>query len=141
MDLRASYWKRARGARYGGPKGQIAFADALYFKTERAFQEQLGAITDPALARAKLVHALGVSLLYGYADYAIELFYPNRDRFEATLAEAIGRELERGAPWSAHIPHFRGRGWLSHQFYRLHRLFHPTFDGWASGVRHLGNLD
>lgn len=141
MDLRPSYWKRARGARYGGPKGQIAFADALYFKTERAFQAQLDAIVDPALAQVKLVHAISVSLLYGYADYAIELFHPNRGRFEPALAAAIGRKLETGIPFSARIPHFRGRGWLSQLFYRLHRALYPTVDGWASGARHLGNLD
>ena len=141
MDLRPSYWKRARGARYGGPKGQIAFADALYFKTERAFQAQLEAIADPARAQVRLLHALSVSLLYGYTDYAIELFHPNRGRFEPALAAAIDRALETGVPFSARLPHFRGRGWLSHLFYRLHRALYPTLGGWASGARHLGNLD
>ena len=27
FDLRGSYWKRASGARYGGPKGQLVFGD------------------------------------------------------------------------------------------------------------------
>lgn len=141
MDLRPSYWKRARGARYGGPKGQIAFADALYFKTERAFQAQFDAIADPALARAKLLRAISVCLLYGYVDYAIELFHPNRGRFEPAIAELIRGELETSIALSARIPHFRGRGWLSQLFYRLHRAFYPTLGGWASGARHLGNLD
>jgi hypothetical protein len=39
------------------------------------------------------------------------------------------------------VPHFRGRGLLSHVFYRLHRMLFPTYGGWASGGRNLGNID
>jgi FkbM family methyltransferase len=141
MDLRPSYWKRASGARYGGPKGQLAFADALYFKTEQRFQRVLDAIADLTQRRAKLLRALSVSLLYGYVDYAIELFRPNRDLFESSVAAEISHQLQSDVRFSTRLPHFRGRGFLSHLFYRLHRLFFPTLGGWASGGRHLGNLD
>jgi len=141
MDLRPSYWKRAGGARYGGPKGQLAFGDALYFKTEHRFQQQLEEISDLAQRRSKLLRAMSVSLLYGYVDYAIELFRPNRKLFETSVAAEISRQLESDVRFSTRLPHFRGRGFLSHLFYRLHRMFFPTLGGWASGGRHLGNLD
>jgi FkbM family methyltransferase len=141
MDLRPSYWKRAHGARYGGPKGQLAFADALYFKTEHRFQEQLNAIADLPQRRTRLLRAVSISLLYGYVDYAIELFRPNRELFETKAAAEISRQLESDVRLTTRLPHFRGRGLLSHLFYRLHRLFFPTLGGWASGGRHLGNLD
>src|SRR5262249_34589828 len=67
FDLRHSYWKRTSGARYGGPKGQLVFGDALYFKTEEAFAEQLGRLPDDDARRVKLLHALSIALLYGYA--------------------------------------------------------------------------
>jgi FkbM family methyltransferase len=141
MDLRHSYWKRAKGARHGGPKGQLAFGDALYFKTEEAFQQLLGADADDEARRTRLAHALAMALLYGYRDYAIELFEPNRALFDAATATAIDGALRSHVAWSTRIPYFPGRGRLSHFFYRLHRLFYPTLGGWASGGRTLGNVD
>jgi FkbM family methyltransferase len=141
FDLRPSYWKRAAGAHYGGPKGQLVFADALYLKTEEAFQQQLDAIDDADARAAKLLRAIAVCVLYGYLDYALELFEPNRGLLEAPLASHVSRRLRSTVPLSARIPHFRGRGWLSHAFYRLHRTFVPSVDRWATGGRHLGNID
>jgi FkbM family methyltransferase len=140
MDLRPAYWKRARGARYGGPKGQLVFADALYFRTEESFQEHL-ARTAEGERRSALLHALSICLLYGYVDYAIELFTPNAHLFDEPIASRVRRELESDVRFSTRLPHFRGRGLLSHVFYRLHRLFFPTRAGWASGRRHLGNIE
>ena len=140
MDLRPVYWKRARGARYGGPKGQLVFADALYFRTGERFQGHLARIAEHE-RRGALLHALSICLLYGYVDYAIELFTPNAGLFDESTAAHIRRELESDVRFSTRLPHFRGRGLLSHVFYRLHRLFFPTRGGWASGGRHLGNIE
>jgi FkbM family methyltransferase len=141
MDLRPAYWKRAHGSRYGGPKGQLVFGDALYFKTEEAFQRQLDSIGSKEDRRTVLLHALSISLLYGYVDYAIELFQPNRGLFDEALAAHIDRQLRADVRLSTRLPHFRGRGWLSHLFFRIHRLLFPTHGGWASGGRHLGNVE
>jgi FkbM family methyltransferase len=141
MDLRPAYWKRALGARYGGPKGQLVFGDALYLKTEEALQERLARLADPDEQRGVLLHALSISLLYGYADYALQLLHPNRGLLDPAHAVHVERELKADVRWSTRLPHFRGRGWLSHFFYRIHRLLYPTHGGWASGGRHLGNVD
>jgi FkbM family methyltransferase len=141
FDLRPAYWKRSAGTLYGGPKGQLVFCDSLYFKTEEAFQRQLDAVVDPFERASTLLRAVSICVLYGYLDYAIELFEPNRSLLDAPLADELGRRLRTQVPFSARIPHFRGRGWLSHAFYRLHRAFFPTVDRWASGGRPLGNVD
>ena len=141
FDLRPSYWKRTAGARYGGPKGQLVFADALYLVTEDAFQRRLDAIEDSVARSSKLLRALAVCLLYGYADFAIELLEPNRGLLDREAAEKVASQLRSEIPLSARLPHFRGRGWLSHFFYRLHRALFPTVGGWASGGRNIGNLD
>jgi FkbM family methyltransferase len=141
MDIRPAYWKRAYGARYGGPKGQLVFADALYFKTEDRFQAHLERIADVPARRSALLSAMSVSLLYGYVDYALELLRPNERLFEPDVTADIVRELHSDVRLSTRLPHFRGRGYLSHLFYRLHRLFFPTHGGWASGGRHLGNVE
>jgi len=141
FDLRHSYWKRAAGARFGGPKGQLVFADALYFKTEEAFAQQLARLEDDDARRVKLLHALTIALLYGYADYAIELFEAHRALLDAALAADIHRELTSEIDFALRLPHFRGRGWLSQLFYRVHRVLYPTFEGWASGGRRIGNIE
>ena len=142
FDLRHSHWKRAAGAQYGGPKGQLVFGDALYFKSEDAFRDQLESPTMEAAARAsKLLRALSICVLYGYVDYALELFQGNRQRLEAALAAEVDSSLRAHIDPASRIPRFRGKGWLSHLFYRLHRAFYPTVDGWASGGRHIGNID
>lgn len=141
FDLRPSYWKRAAGARYGGPKGQLVFADALYFKTEESFQRELDAVGNAAARQSKLLRALAVCLLYGYRDFAIELFEPNRGLFGLDSAETIAAQLHSQVRLSTRLPHFRGRGWLSHLFYRLHRMLFPTVGGWASGGRRIGNVE
>ncbi len=141
FDLRPSYWKRTVGARYGGPKGQLVFGDALYLKTEESFQRQLGAIENHAARSSKLLRALSVCLLYGYLDYALELFEPNRDLLDRGAAETVTTRLRSQIPLSAYLPHFRGRGWLSHFFYRMHRALFPTVGGWASGGRRVGNVE
>lgn len=142
FDLRPSYWKRTSGAFYGGPKGQLVFGDALYLKREDAFQEQLAGMRDDAPARAaKLLRALSICALYGYADYGIALIDAHRDLLDPAIGAAVDAQLRgRIALW-ARLPHFRGRGWLSHLFYRVHRTLYPTVDRWASGGRTIGNVD
>ena len=139
FDLRPTYWKRQRGADYGGPKGQLVFADGLYLKTEEAFAEQLGRTASESRA-SKLARALSICALYGYLDYAMELLQAHRTVL-GEHAALIERALTSSIPFSARLPHFRGRGWLSHAFYRMHRALFPTLDRWASGGRHLGNID
>lgn len=140
FDLRHSYWKRAAGARYGGPRGQLVFGDALYFSTEESFTRRLEQDA-PDAARSRLLRALSIALLYGYADYAIELFQSHRAHLDEPLAAEVDAVLRSEVDLSTRLPHFRGRGWLSHAFYRLHRAFFPTAGGWASGGRTIGNVD
>ncbi len=141
FDLRPAYWKRAAGADYGGPKGQLVFGDALYLRTEESLNTELERTADAGQRTSKLLRALSVSLLYGYVDYAIELLGTSRALIDPALASGLERKLRTGIPLSARLPHFRGRGWLSHALYRMHRALFPTLDRWASGGRHLGNVD
>lgn len=140
FDLRHSYWKRAAGARYGGPQGQLIFGDALYFRTEQSLARILAQNPSEA-ARPQLLRGLSIALLYGYADFAIELFEAHRSLFDEPLAKEIAATLRSEVDLSSRIPHFRGRGFLSHIFYRLHRTLFPTAGGWASGGRTIGNVD
>lgn len=139
FDLRHSYWKRTAGARFGGPKGQLVFGDALYFKTEEAFAEMLQDMADLEIRRVKLLHALSIALLYGYVDFAIDLFQAHRGLLDPPLLGEIEAALRSEIWVSSRLPWFFGRSKFSHLFYRLSRMLYPTHEGWASGGRHIGN--
>jgi len=71
FDLQPSYWKRTFGLAYGKSKGQLIWADALYFKDLKAFFSHLQPMDD----HAKFLKSLKAVLIlssYGYADYALE---------------------------------------------------------------------
>ena len=140
LDLRPANWKRAVGAGVGKPKGQLVFGDALYLKSPAAFADTLARLEAPARG-AKLARAIGVCLLYGYVDYALELLDLHGGAFDAGAAAAIRESLRSDMPLSARVPHFPGKGTLAQFFYRLSRALEPSVGGWATGGRHLGNLD
>lgn len=141
FDLRPCYWKRSAGVRLGGPKGQLVFADALYLKTPGAVGELLREIDAHEERQAKLVRALTVCLLYGYADLALDLFHAHRGLLDAQEDRTVHELLTSGTHVSYRIPQFRGRGWLSNLLLRLSLALRPSVGGWGTGARHLGNID
>ena len=138
MDLRPANWKRTAGVGYGGPKGQLVFGDALYFKSPAALGDVHAKSSDSS---AKLLRAIAVCLIYGYVDYALELVETHRGVLDAQTLENITQALRSDVPLSGRIPHFRGKGVLASFFYRLSRALTPSVGGWATGGRRLGNLD
>jgi len=141
FDLRPCYWKRVAGIRYGGPKGQLVFADALYLKTAAQIAAMLDKITTPQDRRAKLLRVLTICLLYGYVDYALELFQVHGGVLDPKDGAVVFAALTSETSLSYRIPQFRGRGWLSSLFYRLSFALRPAVGGWGTGARHLGNVD
>lgn len=71
IDLKRYYWKRTAGLDTGG-KGQLVFADALYFKRSRALQEILTGM-EKVKAHNKFLKAIALCLIYNMSDFAHEL--------------------------------------------------------------------
>jgi FkbM family methyltransferase len=135
FDLRPCYWKRSAGVALGGPKGQIIWADALYFKSDETLRNGNGDTSDAARARA--IKAIAISLLYGYADYALAL----ARTFSATLAPddvaLIERRLrESQSIRTATVP---GQAFLGKVFQRLARGLHRRDHAWSISAPRLGN--
>lgn len=138
FDLRPCYWKRAAGRDAGGPYGQIIWADALYLKGAPALAGAAAPL-DPDRRKSKILKALSIALLYGYADYALEiagvssnLWSPDeRAAIERTLRPAQGR---RGST-------FPGRRPLAAALRRLSKACDEPNDAWSVSDAELGNLD
>ena len=62
VDLKRSYWKRKGTGNTTNKKGQLIFADALYFKTP----EQILEISN--INQEKIIRSIYIYLAYGYVD-------------------------------------------------------------------------
>lgn len=72
FDLKRYYWKREVNNSFSNKKGQIIFADALYFKTyESLYNSIIG--MDVSLRKIKILKALSICLIYNKVDYAAYL--------------------------------------------------------------------
>lgn len=68
FDLKRHYWKRKNSHReVDGQKGQLIFADALYFKSPERV------CADPNLKEEDVIYACGIYLAYGYIDLIHEI--------------------------------------------------------------------
>lgn len=141
FDIRPTYWKRTRGVRAGGPQGQLVSGDVLYFRSLPRLLELLNeaAKASAPQARAKAFHAIAVSLLYGYVDYALELVEGFFDRHLITDVERMRliQGLSTQRPAIAWIPMFPGRELLARSVHWLYRRLKtsptPITGGWRLG--------
>lgn len=111
FDLRRYHWSRKALPTLRGNKGQLIFADALYFKSLAALESADSREDD--LDRVK--RFVAILLLYQRNDFALEVF----ERFAATkriqLSETAYEEiirLCRTYRMPTKLPAFRGRGRL-----------------------------
>ncbi len=138
MDLKPTYWKRAIGKDYGKTKGQIVFADALYF---RRLEECQCFFRDPndIDQRSKLLRCLSICLLYGYIDYALELVNRYAILFADDERTRMLQSLRAEVPLSSRIPNFRGRRRIANLLHAVWRFVRPS--EWSTCARVLGNFE
>lgn len=140
FDLRPCYWKRRSGRELGGPYGQLIWGDALYLKSLPAL-DAFTAVQDRAVRRSKILHAIAVALLYGYADYALEIADRTADLWTADENAAIQRRVRVREGRSHALPKFPGRARLAGALRRLWSRFREPNDAWSVSDADLGNLE
>jgi FkbM family methyltransferase len=118
FDLKNRYMKRPRGQKYGMMKGQLIYCDALYFKSIDGFQTSLEQF-EPETQQLMIVNAMVLSGVYGYFDYAHEIFRQFESVFGESEKECIIKAFEYSKVNLLRIPHFPGRGTLSRFFYTI----------------------
>jgi len=137
FDLRPCYWKREGGRTAGGPYGQIIWGDALYLKSIPALRQLLQALP-PAERKSKLLKAVSVALLYGYADYALEIARDQSDVLtddeRRLIATALGSDASSGAE-----PTIPGRRQLASALNKLATRVREPNDAWSVSDPALGN--
>lgn len=125
IDLRPVYWKRTAGARVGNSKGQLVFADALYFRRLDRLQGSLPA-NSPSGQRGKILRCLSICQVYGFLDMALEIVERlGRNDFSDAERAALKAHLKAQAPAAARFPNFRGRKALFRMSEKLTRALAP----------------
>lgn len=140
LDLKPYYWKRSIGKDYGKSKGQLVFADALYLKDVDIFLENLDRIQNGLLRKSKVLRAISICVLYGYYDYALELFESRKNEFNQKESRLFNIFLKKNISLSNRIPNFRGRDRIASILEALYRIFTKRHD-WAESGKSLGNLE
>ncbi len=138
FDIKKYFWKRELGKKYGMSKGQIVFADALYLKDSLAFINGLQVCPDNLSRKSKILNAMSISILYGYIDYAVEIFELKKDCFTRKEIELFDLFLKKNIPLSKCIPKFKGRNRFAAIFNLLNKYLRQR--DWVECDEHLGNL-
>jgi len=142
FDLRPVYWKRAAGLEYGKPKGQIVWADALFFKEARAFYESLKNLGDVEKF-LRVLKAVLILALYGYLDFGLEILGELKKMvIDPDIAQNV-RVLENAIMkrhFSSRIPYGNYRYGVAALFHFLYKTFRVFTQKHGVGERDLGNL-
>lgn len=139
LDIEPHRWKRRTGMRLGGSRGQLVFGEALYLRDAADVARILGSYADPAERRAKAARALAVAIVFGYLDYAEEVFEAVADDLTEGQREEFRRAAVSSVTLSTRIPAFPGRGRIAGVLYSAYRFLDPPLRGWATSGRRLGN--
>lgn len=139
FDIQAAHWKRAIGKNYYKKRGQIIYGNVLYLRTPESFS-MLARQYQGFERKSKILKALSICFLYGYFDYAMELFGKTATSFEENECQAIERKIKMSRGYASRIPDFRGRQKIADMVYSLWEFLKPTHNGWATIDRKLGNV-
>lgn len=150
FDTMPYYWKRKSGKNLGNLKGQIIIGDFLYFRTIESFQKILNKYEDDFLKKSKILRAISICELYGYIDYAKNIFDENIKLFDVTEKQIFEKKIQLLSlrknildrlPFSIRskkcISNFCYA--MSIIFYKLYKLFKTKENVWAYCEDKLGN--
>ncbi len=134
FDLNRGYWQRS--ARPAVGRGQLVFADALYFRSAESL------VKASSRAGQSLANAVLAAAAYGYLDYGRTLLEWGRQRQvfgtgEAELAMAWLERACRGSRLMRLMRGVRGVGRVSRALARVAEALRP--DHWACVDGRLGN--
>ena len=140
IDLRRAYWKLKGYYDYNG-KGELIFADALYFKKLDIFQQEISDGPKTIQARAKIFKSILTCIVYGIFDYAISIARIGleskcfKDGEYEDIASQIRKIARKGTLSRFHMG-CRPYDALSAV---LQRCKPRSYLGWADGDSRIGN--
>lgn len=139
QDLRKYYWKLKGAEGLGSPRGQLIFADAVYFRPVESLLDWC-AKKDAAAARRKILGAVLMAAVYGCLDYATSLL--NQKGVERWLGtEELSSVRSLVADFGRGLNLYRAGRFskLAAGFFSLYRLFESGDKPWQAAEPALGS--
>lgn len=140
FDIQSCHWKRIKGKDCFKKRGQMVFGNALYLKKSENFIKMIETIQNKTEKKSKILRALSICFLYGYFDYAREIFDMTSALFNEAERRGIEKKFKHSIRWANKIPNFRGQRMLAEMVRSVWEFVRPTHDGWATIDRKLGNV-
>jgi len=122
FDFRPTYWKREKGRSYGGAKGQLVSGDALYFAKIEKVNDLLANKGSGNEKKKLLLKYMAICTIYGYMDYALELYEEWQELFDPDEARAFRQYLDRSVTVSRRMPSFPGRDRIARWLLRMYNV-------------------
>ena len=139
FDIQGQYWKRKSQIVNYGKKGQLIWGNALYLKKTDYFRKMIENINETDLKKSRVLNAISICLLYGYVDYALEIFNTNNIIFDKDESTMIAKKLGGATSIGNRIPFIKGKGRLANLFYYLGDIFSVDNNSWSNADKVLGN--
>lgn len=139
FDIAPCFWKRKRGKSLGGKRGQIIYANVLYLKDSKTFSMLVGVLTEDHAQKSKVLRAVAICLLHGYADYALEVAEAARSIFTHEEYATLISDIAKSGTSTSIIPHFPGKAALASYLLWLAHVMEPTTYYWKQVRDEIGN--
>lgn len=114
FDMQRYFWCRNTLPAYQKTRGQIIFANVVYFKTREALAKMLGAITNSVERKNRAKSLFSLLLAYRQYDYLLELvdFFKEQDlvSFSKEELRIVNGYINDGKESS--LPDFRGKRYI-----------------------------
>ena len=140
FDIQRNYWKRNEGINRHKKKGQLIFANVLYLRDAEDFYEIVQKIGPVDIRKGKVLKALSICFLYGYFDYASEIFNKANVLFASEEQSSVAKKIESSTHLGNKIPNFKGRRKIANMVHSLWEILQPTHNSWATADGKLGNV-
>jgi len=110
----------------------------FFLKDIETYWETCSVGVDVDEVKVRVLHGLAISLLYGYADYALELFMVAKDMFTGKEHAMLYKIFRNMIQWFSWFPNIKGRSRLACFLHRLADNIEPR--GLEKTNRNLGNF-
>lgn len=137
FDLQFRFHKRKNTFFFGKPKGQITHGTALYFRTIKSTEKIIESASSKNISESLVLHYLLTVLIYGYNDFAWEIFNNFKHNIQDKHHSAIISQITKK---SLRLPNFPFKYKLYNLFDFLAKTFKPYSNSGKTGTDTLGNF-
>ena len=90
--------------------------------------------------KGKILKCFSICFLYGYYDYAAEIFTQFKYLFSEQERRSVEQFMKKQIRLSYYFPNFKGRKFFANLIFGFWNMIMPTHHNWAISDKDLGNI-